>query len=594
MVSEILDKGKKVPNVKCPVCENTIQNNKNYCSYCGWGMMDDLSVYGSLFSNEQTKEYQERVQLYRKFVKNDFKEVTFRTTEEYFDSCMKSKSEIQMVDMAFHAGAEWFSNIEKNDILYELADAGVKLRILLNEPERSELIGKHMRHQRKSYMSFEECIQKWKKFGERYQDQVEVRVIDIPILHRYYSVHMKDSGQDTVNIKYYTYANVKPGKNYQSYFTCDSDFFDLYRDEFQYLWNSVPEPDPELWGKNQEMMDQIRANMLYVKAPNRDWQTIYELKDNGDVIRYESSGGSRVFQNCKTIEMIYFNTPFAVGVRNNGQVVCTGGVENILQDKLESVRFKVKDIVSNYYGTFLLNEDGGVVGINNFPISGIENCDSGFQMGYFKDLPKSGVCRVIARDAELLMLRMDGSITSYSMRNCGFFPRGYCLKNLERIRNINWSSVEFLTGGLFGEEWLLHDKNQPDRILAASSDMLLETVTEIFRQYKKESVRQLELTEDSILAVTNQGELVQKWLAKYPNPDYSVWISTNPDTSARGYKRIDESVLKIHYHNSCLFVETEESIFIPGGIWGPERFASVLRSTKKDGAKRTSRKKKSE
>ena len=59
--------------------------------------------------------------------------------------------------------------------------------------------------------------------------------------------------------------------------------------------------------------------------------------------------------------MVYAQTPFAACVRENGQVVCAGGIEDMIQGELESVNFKVKDIASNYFGTFLLNEAGGVV-----------------------------------------------------------------------------------------------------------------------------------------------------------------------------------------------------------------------------------------
>ena len=566
----------------CPVCNKEISVNKSYCTFCGWGMTEDLSLYGSLFSEEQSKEYQERISLYRKFVNRDagregLEFETLQSTQEYFESHRKEKSEIRMVDMAFHAGAEWFSTIEKNDILYELADQGVKFRVLLNTPEQSELIGRHMRHQRKSYMTFEECIRNWKKFEEQYAGQVEVRVIDIPILHRYYSFYMKDFQLDTVNIKYYAYANVKPGNNYQSVFAQGSSFLELYREEFAYLWDSKPVPDSELCEKNRLAAGQMQEKMIYVKAPNRDLETIYELKQNGDVVRYEITGGSVVFRKCKAITMVYAQTPFAACVRENGQVVCAGGIEDMIQGELESVNFKVKDIASNYFGTFLLNEAGGVVGINNFPIRGLDSQDSGFKMGYFKGLPKSGICKIMARDAELLMMHIDGSVRSYSMKDCGFFPRGYRLNNLEEIKNIDWSSAELLDGGFFGEEWVICEMEQPNRILAASSERVSEVVNEIIAGNTKETILQLQLTEDSVLAVRKPGEIVQKRLAIYPNPGYSVWLNANPETKSYKYQDVEDEIRKVYYHNQCLFVETNEAIYVPGGVWGPRRFANVLK-----------------
>lgn len=165
----------------------------------------------------------------------------FVSTEEYFGNAFENVKDVESIDMAFHGGAEWFTSIEKTDLLHDLVESGVHIRILLNLPSVSEKIAQHMRHKHKKYMSFNECITRWTEFEEEYPDDVEIRMVDIPLLRRYYSLHMKDSKQDTVNIKYYTYANSRPDKNYQPIFYRESDFFRLYRDEFEYLWNKESE-----------------------------------------------------------------------------------------------------------------------------------------------------------------------------------------------------------------------------------------------------------------------------------------------------------------------------------------------------------------
>ena len=175
--------------------------------------------------------------------KNEHEENIFRflSTEEYFARELNSDSGVVSVDMAFHAGAEWFASIEKSDILYDIVDRGIKVNVLLNTPNAAEILAAHMRHKRKNYMGFEECLQNWKRFQDAYGDLVELRTVDIPILRRYYSFHMSDPICDTVNVKYYTYANAKPSKNCQLIFQPDSDFFRLYREEFDYLWKrSLP------------------------------------------------------------------------------------------------------------------------------------------------------------------------------------------------------------------------------------------------------------------------------------------------------------------------------------------------------------------
>lgn len=167
-------------------------------------------------------------------------------TEKYFDDGIADSKNIKLVDMAFHAGAEWFTGIEKNDQLYTLLDKGIKLRVLLNFPNVAETLAKHMRHKRKRYLGFEECIQNWTDLSKEYPDLVELRIVDIPILRRYYSFHMKDVYKDTVNVKHYTYRNARPDRNFQSIFNCESPYFMLYRSEFDYLWNQAIEV-----GKNE-------------------------------------------------------------------------------------------------------------------------------------------------------------------------------------------------------------------------------------------------------------------------------------------------------------------------------------------------------
>ena len=71
----------------------------------------------------------------------------------------------------------------------------------------------------------------------KYPDKIEVRLVDVPLLRCYYSVHMVNQKQDLVYIRYYTYSNSRPEKNYQATFYENSDYFKLYRDEFEFLWN---------------------------------------------------------------------------------------------------------------------------------------------------------------------------------------------------------------------------------------------------------------------------------------------------------------------------------------------------------------------
>lgn len=177
------------------------------------------------------------------------------STMEYLQKSTENVSNIDCFDMSFHAGAEWFTDIKKNDILYKLIQSEVKIRIIINDVNASEMIASHMRHERKSYVSFNDCINYWLRLRKEYPNNVEIRISSLPILRRYYSFHMKNKSIDTVNVKYYTYANSDPDNNYQPVFSAGSPYFLLYRDEFDYLWNNAAKESPKSFVINKHYMN---------------------------------------------------------------------------------------------------------------------------------------------------------------------------------------------------------------------------------------------------------------------------------------------------------------------------------------------------
>lgn len=158
----------------------------------------------------------------------------------FFKNRMRDMDHVKGVDLAFHAGTTWLENIERVDILEELAEANIPVRIIINTAESAEILGKHMRHKLKRYTPFSESVGIWKEFSEPYEN-VRVRVSDIPLLRIYYSFHMADPENDAVRVKYYTYGNAKIDKNFSRNFETTDDYFKLYRAEFEFLWDKATE-----------------------------------------------------------------------------------------------------------------------------------------------------------------------------------------------------------------------------------------------------------------------------------------------------------------------------------------------------------------
>lgn len=155
--------------------------------------------------------------------------------DTFFRNRMKNLSAIQGVDLAFHSGSSWLESIERLEILEELAEAGISMRILINSPPAADILGKHMRYKLKSYMPFTEAVERWKHFASLFEN-VEVRISEMPLLRIYYAFNTVSPEDGAVRVKYYTYGNPKIAKNFSQNFEPKDAHYLLYKEEFEFLW----------------------------------------------------------------------------------------------------------------------------------------------------------------------------------------------------------------------------------------------------------------------------------------------------------------------------------------------------------------------
>lgn len=160
------------------------------------------------------------------------------SSESYFRGHMEDITQIQSVDMAFHAGFDWLMG-EEVGIIHELIKADVCIRVIVNTTKALNSIAKNMAQEGRSYPKHQYTVAAWKKLSEDYPGQIEVRLSNIPLLRRYYSIHMKDPKLDTICVKHYTYGNGKVSDNLQDLMTPHSRYFDLFHKEFEFLWEQA-------------------------------------------------------------------------------------------------------------------------------------------------------------------------------------------------------------------------------------------------------------------------------------------------------------------------------------------------------------------
>ena len=139
--------------------------------------------------------------------------------------------------MAFHAGADWRRSSEKVEILTSIIDKGITLRVLVNSAETVTSVCSHMSQPLKKYVGFDNCVEEWLELARIYPDTIHVRVADVPLLHRLYI--RKEEKNGFVNVKYYTYGNYTPDKDFRRVFDNSGMEYKLYTREFDYIWNKA-------------------------------------------------------------------------------------------------------------------------------------------------------------------------------------------------------------------------------------------------------------------------------------------------------------------------------------------------------------------
>lgn len=158
-------------------------------------------------------------------------------TSAFFTNGFDKLSDIQCVDMAFHAGSEWRRNSDKVDILTHIIDKSITLRILVNSADTVSTVCSHMSQPLKKYVGFDSCVEEWIELAQTYPDVVQVRIADVPLLHRLYILRGEKTGY--VNVKYYTYGNYTPDKDFRMVFDNSGMEYKLYTEEFDYIWKKA-------------------------------------------------------------------------------------------------------------------------------------------------------------------------------------------------------------------------------------------------------------------------------------------------------------------------------------------------------------------
>ncbi len=167
----------------------------------------------------------------------DVKETLPTDTVKFMEKAEENIEKITTVDMAFHAGSEWRTNSYLVATLRRLLKSDAKIRILVNTSETVSDIGKHMKDPFKLLPKFDDSAEQWVEFSKTFPGKVEVRIANVPLMHRMYIVRGETKGMATV--KFYVYGSGDPDLDFRASFDSSSPRYSLYKDEFEYIWNGA-------------------------------------------------------------------------------------------------------------------------------------------------------------------------------------------------------------------------------------------------------------------------------------------------------------------------------------------------------------------
>lgn len=161
-------------------------------------------------------------------------------TTVFFESALSDNTElgkITSIDMAFQGGSMWLYDGRKNAILKKAIENGVKLRIIVNTAQQVEIIASHMRQAGLMYTELDKNASDWCRFMEEHINSIEIRIAQIPILHRIYLIN-GENNKGWANITYYSYGNDVLKAQCMCFNSKNSEY-QLYHDEFNYIWDNA-------------------------------------------------------------------------------------------------------------------------------------------------------------------------------------------------------------------------------------------------------------------------------------------------------------------------------------------------------------------
>lgn len=158
-------------------------------------------------------------------------------TADFINSAFKKLGTVTEIKLLFRAGSEWHHKSELVDLLLRAINENITVRVIVNDAETVEHLSVHMRQPLKKYYGYSKSREDWLEKTRLYPECIQVRIADVPMMHRYYCIKGAKSG--LAKLSFYTYGNYIPEKDFQYIFDSGRSEYRLYEEEFEYIWNEA-------------------------------------------------------------------------------------------------------------------------------------------------------------------------------------------------------------------------------------------------------------------------------------------------------------------------------------------------------------------
>lgn len=186
------------------------------------------------------------------------------STIQFFQSCLEYSSPIKSIKLSAQTGWSWFDDIEKRNLLKELAHKGIEIMVIGNPmtPVMKNII-LAMRDSQKEldYKGVNSTLDEWHKYETAF-DNVKLRVsVDYPILHQSYIVDFTD-GSAKALIRDYAYGSPVEKLAPRKVLMNDTSEYEYYKTEFLFLWSEGLKYDN--WKKTLPKQQEILSAGNYI------------------------------------------------------------------------------------------------------------------------------------------------------------------------------------------------------------------------------------------------------------------------------------------------------------------------------------------